>query len=160
TRNPPLRPSQADLASFQHVGRLACAHSAPHNLWSQPQFFVEVRSRLTLSFSAYRSFCQQRKEELAIVCSFSGERAVTRACKHCDTEGCAMAFRKYSMFFSEETHRGEARGHAFPVRATTQRGCHATNTCIAAAGQARRPSQGHLRRYLSRDARGVRCARR
>jgi hypothetical protein len=28
--------------------------------------------------AAYQSFCQQRKEELANVCSFSGERAATR----------------------------------------------------------------------------------
>jgi hypothetical protein len=29
-------------------------------------------------FPAYQSFCQQRKEELANVCSFSGEHAAAR----------------------------------------------------------------------------------
>jgi hypothetical protein len=49
---------------------------------------------LVCRFSAYRSFCQQRKEELAIVCSFSGEGAATRACQDCVTEGCVMVFRE------------------------------------------------------------------
>jgi hypothetical protein len=89
------------------VGRLACARSAPHNQWSQPQLFVEVlfvevRSRLCLSFSAYRSFCQQRKEELAIVCSFSGERAATRvartALSACHDPDMAGAFSGISIY--------------------------------------------------------------
>jgi hypothetical protein len=44
---------------------------ASTTLWTEPQLFI-FGSRL-----AYQSFCQQRKEELAIVCSFSGEHAAT-----------------------------------------------------------------------------------
>jgi hypothetical protein len=71
TRNEPLRPGQAGLASYRHVERLAFALLRFHNLWMQPQLFI-FGSPL-----AYQSFCQQRKEELAIVCSFSGEHAAT-----------------------------------------------------------------------------------
>jgi hypothetical protein len=54
---------------------LAFALPRFHNLWTQPQLFI-FGSRL-----AYQSFCQQRKEELAIVCSFSGEHAAMDACR-------------------------------------------------------------------------------
>src|SRR5215813_13841539 len=52
TRNPPHRPGQADLASFQHVERLAYARSASttrgcsHNHLSMLVFSLFVRSKL------------------------------------------------------------------------------------------------------------------
>src|SRR5882724_7258660 len=70
-RGPETNPSgRAALASYRHVDAFALLGF--HNLWTQPQLFI-FRSPL-----AYQSFCQQRKEELAIVCSFSDERAAAR----------------------------------------------------------------------------------
>ena len=69
-RGPKTNPSgRAALASYRHVDAFALLGF--HNLWTQPQLFI-FGSPL-----AYQSFCQQRKEELAIVCSFSGEHAAT-----------------------------------------------------------------------------------
>jgi hypothetical protein len=45
------------------------------------RFHYPVDATTTFIFSspsAYQSFCQQRKEELANVCSFSGEHAAVR----------------------------------------------------------------------------------
>jgi hypothetical protein len=57
------------MASYRHVERLAFALL---------RFHYPVDATTTFIFSspsAYQSFCQQRKEELANVCSFSGEHA-------------------------------------------------------------------------------------
>jgi hypothetical protein len=42
---------------------------------------------------AYESFCQQRKEELANMCSFSGERVARCICTNFHIEGCAADFK-------------------------------------------------------------------
>ena len=79
----------------------------PSNMWNallthalRPQPVVATTT-LSCSFfayscgvSAYGSFCQQRKEELAIVCSFSGECAAARVRPYRNTEGCTTDFER------------------------------------------------------------------